>query len=155
VRGAERPGSKLTEFSDLTSSNSALHVSVYDRNKGGEGFLGMTDVKPVLKDGYALDSWYKLGTRGVEHVTGEIWIQVTYTAIRVSGSPHLDSKPAHHIAEQSTLETIRFRIPETYRTRYIRSSLPSTQKGYSTDIRHESLIEKGNPRKEGSGTHYR
>ena len=59
-------------------------MSVYDRNKEGEGFLGMLDIKPVLKDGYVLDNWYKLGTRGIEHVTGELWIQVAYTAQRVS-----------------------------------------------------------------------
>lgn len=57
---------------------------MYDRSKEGEGFLGMLDIKPVLKDGYVLDNWYKLGTRGVEHVTGELWIQVAYTAQRVS-----------------------------------------------------------------------
>ncbi|ORX37101.1 kinase-like domain-containing protein [Kockovaella imperatae] len=67
---------------DLTSSTSALHVSVYDRNRPDEGFLGMLDIKPVLKDNYTLDSWYKLGTRGEENVTGELWIQVTYNAIR-------------------------------------------------------------------------
>jgi hypothetical protein len=78
--------SALLTFSDLTSSTSALHISVYDRNKAGEGFLGMVAVKPVLKDGYCLDNWYKLGTRGTEHVTGELWVQVAYTAIRVS--PH-------------------------------------------------------------------
>jgi len=57
---------------------------VYDRNKDGEGFLGMLDIKPVLKDGYCLDNWYKLATRGTEHVTGELWVQMIYTAIRVS-----------------------------------------------------------------------
>nr|WVH01948.1 AGC/Akt protein kinase [Naematelia aurantialba] len=67
---------------DLTSSNSALHVSVYDRSREGEGFLGMLDIKPVLKDGYTLDGWYKLGTRGDEVVTGEVWIQSTFSAIR-------------------------------------------------------------------------
>lgn len=44
----------------------------------------MLDIKPVLKDGYVQDSWYKLGTRGQEHVTGEIWLQTTYHVIRVS-----------------------------------------------------------------------
>ncbi|RSH90807.1 hypothetical protein EHS25_009982 [Saitozyma podzolica] len=67
---------------DLTSSNSALHVSVYDRSREGEGFLGMLDIKPVLKDGYTLDGWYKLCTRGQELVTGEVWLQLTYHAIR-------------------------------------------------------------------------
>ena len=57
---------------------------MYDRNKDGEGFLGMLDIKPVLKDGYCLDNWYKLATRGTEHVTGELWVQMIYTAIRVS-----------------------------------------------------------------------
>ena len=73
-------------LSDLTSSNSALHVSIYDRSQEGEGFLGMLDIKPVLKDSYTLDSWYKLGTRGDERVTGELWIQSTYHAIRVSST---------------------------------------------------------------------
>lgn len=59
-------------------------MSVYDRNKDGEGFLGMLAIKPVLKDGYCLDNWYKLATRGTEQVTGELWVQMTYTAIRVS-----------------------------------------------------------------------
>ena len=47
----------------------------------------MLDIKPVLKDNYTLDSWYKLGTRGAENVTGELWIQVTYHALRVSQLP--------------------------------------------------------------------
>ncbi|KAK4684140.1 serine/threonine protein kinase SCH9, partial [Tremellales sp. Uapishka_1] len=76
---------------DLTSSNSMVHVTVYDRNKEGEGFLGMLDIKPVLKDGYTLDNWYKLGTRGQENVTGEVWMQVTYSMIR--NKVHL--KPSH------------------------------------------------------------
>lgn len=62
-----------------------LLLSVYDRNKAGEGFLGMLQIKPVLKDGYTLDQWYKLGVRGNEAVSGEVWIQITFTAIRVSG----------------------------------------------------------------------
>jgi hypothetical protein len=44
----------------------------------------MLDIKPVLKDGYTLDGWYKLCTRGQELVTGEVWLQLTYHAIRVS-----------------------------------------------------------------------
>ncbi|WVR06620.1 hypothetical protein IAU60_003652 [Kwoniella sp. DSM 27419] len=67
---------------DLTHNQSTLHVSVYDRGRDGEGFLGMLDLKPVLQDGYTLDNWYKLHTRGNEHVTGEIWIQTTYKAVR-------------------------------------------------------------------------
>ncbi|WWC71066.1 uncharacterized protein I206_105019 [Kwoniella pini CBS 10737] len=69
---------------DLTSNRSALHVSVYDKGRAGEGFLGMLDIKPVLQDGYTLDNWYKLATRGEEHVTGEIWIQMTYKVVRKS-----------------------------------------------------------------------
>lgn len=61
-------------------------MSIYDRNRAGEGFLGMLSIKPVLKDGYTLDNWYKLGTRGDEVVTGEVWIQTTFHQIRVSSS---------------------------------------------------------------------
>jgi protein-serine/threonine kinase len=67
---------------DLTQHSSTILVSVYDRNMAGEGFLGMLHIKPVLKDGYTLDQWYKLATRGDEQVTGEIWIQTTFTATR-------------------------------------------------------------------------
>ncbi|KAL1405855.1 Serine/threonine-protein kinase [Vanrija albida] len=67
---------------DLTQPSSVLLLSVYDRNKAGEGFLGMLQIKPVLKDGYTLDQWYKLGVRGNEAVSGEVWIQITFTAIR-------------------------------------------------------------------------
>jgi len=52
----------------------------------------MLDIKPVLKDGYTLDSWYKLSTRGEENVTGEIWIQATYTALRVGSLLDLASE---------------------------------------------------------------
>jgi protein-serine/threonine kinase len=74
----------LTPPSDLTQSSSVVLVSVYDRNQAGEGFLGMLQIKPVLKDGYTVDQWYKLGTRGTEQVAGEVWIQMTFTAARVS-----------------------------------------------------------------------
>ncbi|ODN74163.1 hypothetical protein L202_07615 [Cryptococcus amylolentus CBS 6039] len=67
---------------DVTSSKPTLHLSVYDRCRDGEGFLGMLNIKPALQDGMVLDNWYKLGTRGKESVTGEIWIQMTYTVIR-------------------------------------------------------------------------
>lgn len=60
-------------------------MSVYDRNQAGEGFLGMLQIKPVLKDGYTVDQWYKLGTRGSEQAAGEVWLQMTFTAARVSG----------------------------------------------------------------------
>jgi hypothetical protein len=99
-------------LSDLTSSNSALHVSVYDRSREGEGFLGMLDIKPVLKDGYTLDGWYKLCTRGQELVTGEVWLQLTYHAIRVSRRYDYDSFFPRSItltlyAEQSPPQTLR------------------------------------------------
>ena len=80
----------IPPISDLTSAHSALHVSLYDRSREGEGFLGMLDIKPSLRDGFCLDGWYKLSTRGEEVVTGEIWIQVTYHQLRV-GDAIVDS----------------------------------------------------------------
>lgn len=74
-----------------------MHVSVYDRNREGEGFLGMLDIKPVLKDGYTLDGWHKLGTRGKEVVTGEVWLQLTYHQIRV----------CHHVSPSSLSDKSR------------------------------------------------
>lgn len=68
--------------SDLTQHTSQLSVSIYDRHKDGEGFLGMLTIKPLLRDGFTTDQWYKLGTRESEQVTGEIWIQTTFHATR-------------------------------------------------------------------------
>ncbi|GMK59657.1 hypothetical protein CspeluHIS016_0802630 [Cutaneotrichosporon spelunceum] len=67
---------------DLTQSSSVVLVSVYDRNQAGEGFLGMLQIKPMLKDGLTVDQWYKLGTRGSEQAAGEVWLQMTFTAAR-------------------------------------------------------------------------
>ncbi|WVQ84398.1 hypothetical protein IAT38_006550 [Cryptococcus sp. DSM 104549] len=69
---------------DVTANKPTLHLSVYDRGRDGEGFLGMLNIKPVLQDGYVLDNWYKLATRGAETVTGEVWIQISYKATRKS-----------------------------------------------------------------------
>ena len=143
-------------LSDLTSSTSAIHVSVYDRSREGEGFLGMLDIKPILKDSYTLDSWYKLGTRGDEVVTGEVWIQCTYHAIRVRPNtyfPHdqADSCPS----EPCPPQTRGLRVPETHRKRNVRSCLPSPQEGHATDIRHEGALEKGDRREEGGSTYDR
>jgi hypothetical protein len=69
--------------SDVTSPNSVLTISVYDRSKAGEGFLGVKEIKPVLKDGVTVDNWFSLSPRGEEHVTGEIWLQISYDALKV------------------------------------------------------------------------
>lgn len=62
----------------------------------------MLDIKPVLKDGYILDGWHKLGTRGKEVVTGEVWLQLTYQAIRVSlAHHHILKVPSADLAEQN------------------------------------------------------
>lgn len=69
---------------DVTSPNSVLAISVYDRSKAGEGFLGIKEIKPVLKDGVTIDNWFALVPRDSEkeHVTGEIWLQISYDALK-------------------------------------------------------------------------
>ncbi|KAH8085250.1 kinase-like domain-containing protein [Filobasidium floriforme] len=67
---------------DVTSPNSVLTISLYDRSKAGEGFLGVKEIKPVLKDGVTVDNWFSLSPRGEEHVTGEIWLQISYDALK-------------------------------------------------------------------------
>ncbi len=44
--------------SDLTNPNSLIYVTVYDRSQDGEGFLGMKEIKPVLRDGMTVDNWF-------------------------------------------------------------------------------------------------
>ncbi|KAJ9105050.1 hypothetical protein QFC19_003682 [Naganishia cerealis] len=68
---------------DVTSSESIIYVSVYDRSKAGEGFLGVKEIKPVLRDGCTIDNWFALSPRGDEKVTGEIWLQISYDAVKV------------------------------------------------------------------------
>ncbi|KAJ9094732.1 hypothetical protein QFC21_005890 [Naganishia friedmannii] len=68
---------------DVTSSDSVIYVSVYDRSKAGEGFLGVKEIKPVLRDGCTIDNWFTLSPRGDEKVTGEIWLQISYDAVKV------------------------------------------------------------------------
>lgn len=68
---------------DVTSSDSVIYVSVYDRSKAGEGFLGVKEIKPVLRDGCTIDNWFALSPRGDEKVTGEIWLQISYDAVKV------------------------------------------------------------------------
>jgi hypothetical protein len=75
--------------SDVTSSDSVIYVSVYDRSKAGEGFLGVKEIKPVLRDGCTIDNWFALSPRGDEKVTGEIWLQISYDAVKVGAVVNL------------------------------------------------------------------
>ncbi|GHJ90085.1 hypothetical protein NliqN6_6487 [Naganishia liquefaciens] len=68
---------------DVTSPDSIIYVSVYDRAKAGEGFLGVREIKPVLTDGCTIDNWFPLAPReGDDKVTGEIWLQISYDALK-------------------------------------------------------------------------
>ena len=77
----------------------------------------MLDLKPVLKDGYVLDGWYKLGTRGQESVTGELWLQLTYHAIRVRALPHYISQSARPLRACELLGTVTSRSVRITRSR--------------------------------------
>lgn len=59
-----------------------IYVSVYDRSKAGEGFLGGREIKPALRDGSLVDNWFQLQPRGDERVTGEIWLQISYDSLK-------------------------------------------------------------------------
>lgn len=59
VSSSDRDIAFLRPFdSDVTSPESLLTISVYDRSKAGEGFLGVKEIKPVLKDGVTVDNWF-------------------------------------------------------------------------------------------------
>lgn len=75
---------------DLTSSSSLIYVSVYDRSKAGEGFLGGREIKPAIRDGSVVDNWFALQPRGEEKVTGEIWLQISYDSLKTR--QHLSPK---------------------------------------------------------------
>ncbi|KAG8722808.1 hypothetical protein FRC08_007756 [Ceratobasidium sp. 394] len=63
---------------DVTQDNTPITFSVYDREDDNEAFLGMLEMKPVLKHDHTVDQWMKLRPRESEPVTGEIRVQITY-----------------------------------------------------------------------------
>ncbi|KAF8760166.1 Protein kinase C terminal domain [Rhizoctonia solani] len=82
--------------SDVTQENTTITFTVYDRQEEDEAFLGMLEMKPVLKHEHTVDQWIKsvpplhlpilhiltafhrLRPRESEPVTGEIRVQITY-----------------------------------------------------------------------------
>ncbi|KAI5123432.1 hypothetical protein M0805_006137 [Coniferiporia weirii] len=63
---------------DVTSDQTVITFNVYDRAEEEQNFLGMVEIKPVLKHDHTVDQWYKLLPHESELVTGEIRIQTTY-----------------------------------------------------------------------------
>ncbi|KDN48137.1 hypothetical protein RSAG8_03153, partial [Rhizoctonia solani AG-8 WAC10335] len=63
---------------DVTQDNTTITFTVYDRQEEDEAFLGMLEMKPVLKHDHTVDQWIKLRPRESEPVTGEIRVQITY-----------------------------------------------------------------------------
>jgi len=63
---------------DVTQDNTPITFSVYDRQDDNEAFLGILEMKPVLKHDHSVDQWMKLRPRESESVTGEIRVQITY-----------------------------------------------------------------------------
>ncbi|CAE6458600.1 unnamed protein product, partial [Rhizoctonia solani] len=63
---------------DVTQDNTTITFTVYDRQEEDEAFLGMLEMKPILKHEHTVDQWIKLRPRESEPVTGEIRVQITY-----------------------------------------------------------------------------
>lgn len=51
--------SPLLYSSDLVSETSLIYITVYDRAQEGEGFLGIREIRPVCRNGFVMDSWFK------------------------------------------------------------------------------------------------
>lgn len=43
----------------MTSDQSVITLNVYDRTEDEQIFLGMVEIKPVLKHDHTVDHWYK------------------------------------------------------------------------------------------------
>lgn len=67
---------------DVTQDSTPITFNVYDREEETEAFLGMLEMKPVLKHDHTVDQWMKLRPRDSESVTGEIRVQITYEQIK-------------------------------------------------------------------------
>ena len=51
--------SNSINYSDVTSDQSVITLNVYDRTEDEQIFLGMVEIKPVLKHDHTVDHWYK------------------------------------------------------------------------------------------------
>ncbi|KAI0638075.1 Pkinase-domain-containing protein [Trametes polyzona] len=65
---------------DVTSEQSVVTLSVYDRSLSEHAFLGTVQIKPALVHEHTVDHWYKLQPFKEESVTGEIRVQITFEA---------------------------------------------------------------------------
>ncbi|OBZ70028.1 Serine/threonine-protein kinase sck1 [Grifola frondosa] len=65
---------------DVTSEESAITFSIYDRSLPDHGFLGTVQIKPVLVHEHTVDQWYKLLPFESEPVSGEMRVQITFEA---------------------------------------------------------------------------
>lgn len=44
--------------SDVMNEKSVVQVQIYDRSVEEEMFLGMTEIRPRLVNGYTIDQWF-------------------------------------------------------------------------------------------------
>ncbi|KAI0375534.1 Pkinase-domain-containing protein [Pilatotrama ljubarskyi] len=65
---------------DVTSEQSVITLSVYDRSLSEHAFLGTVQIKPALVHEHTVDQWYKLEPFKNESVMGEIRVQITFEA---------------------------------------------------------------------------
>ncbi|KAI9066755.1 Pkinase-domain-containing protein [Trametes sanguinea] len=66
---------------DVTSEQSVVTLSVYDRSQSEHAFLGSVQIKPALVHEHTVDQWYKLQPFSENvTVTGEIRVQITFEA---------------------------------------------------------------------------
>ncbi|KAM0791235.1 hypothetical protein ACM66B_005715 [Microbotryomycetes sp. NB124-2] len=76
---AYNPTWKHEVIFDVMNEKSVIQVQIYDRSVEDEMFLGLTEVRPKLVNGYTVDQWFSLEARSEEEtVTGEIRIQIRY-----------------------------------------------------------------------------
>ncbi|KAF8333327.1 Pkinase-domain-containing protein [Amanita rubescens] len=68
---------------DVTSEDSLITFTVYDRSVSDLGFLGTLQIKPALAHDHTVDQWYKLLSLENEPVTGEMRVQITFEQYKV------------------------------------------------------------------------
>ncbi|KAF8633677.1 hypothetical protein AX15_001288 [Amanita polypyramis BW_CC] len=68
---------------DVTSEDSLIIFTVYDRSVSDLGFLGTVQIKPLLIHDHTVDQWYKLSSLEDESITGEMRVQITFEQYKV------------------------------------------------------------------------
>lgn len=93
------------------NEKSVVQVQIYDRSVEEEMFLGMTEIRPRLVNGYTIDQWfsYALPSRATASVAAELTRRVSFCA--GSLPEQTSSSPARYAFRSDTRSSTYVPLP--------------------------------------------